>query len=203
MSAPRSKKAAASSDPYAIHAGSHWTPLPSLKAKAWMAPSFDIPWLNEHGDLVELGGIDTGRCVFATPEGMSEEESEALLAEGKFVVVAAYPVMSPLRAPERTAFLADALGSSRLAGLLGVSKSQPTRWRKGEETPSPRTARELVDLDHIYARACLLWEPEVAKDWLESPNSHLDGATPLDVLRTRGAAEVLMALDAAEQGGMG
>ena len=104
-------------------------------------------------------------------------------------------------AMERTEFLIDAVGSgSILADLLGVSRSQPTRWRTGKESPSPQIARELVDLDHVMARASMLFTQPVALDWLNSSNSYLDGARPIDVLKTRGSAEVVAALDAAMAG---
>lgn len=109
---------------------------------------------------------------------------------------------SSFQAPERTEFLIDALGSgAALAELLGVSRSQPTRWRKGDETPSPERARELIDLDHVMARARMLWEPDVALAWLVGANAFLAGARPVDVLRTRGSREVIEALDAELAGG--
>lgn len=42
---------------------------------------------------------------------------------------------------------------------------------------------------------------DAAHTWLESPNSFLEGARPLDVLRLRGPAPVLEALDAEAWGG--
>jgi putative toxin-antitoxin system antitoxin component (TIGR02293 family) len=84
--------------------------------------------------------------------------------------------------------------------MLGVSASQPSRWRRGEERPSFVASRRLLDLDHVLARALLLWEEPVARDWLESPNGYLNGARPIDVLMTRGSGEVTDALDAAQSG---
>lgn len=102
--------------------------------------------------------------------------------------------------PERTVFLVEKVGGgTKLASLLGVNKSQPTRWGKGEEQPSPGKAREILDLDHLMARAGLLWEPEVVRAWLTGPNSFLEGARPIDVLRTRGVGDVLEALEAETQ----
>jgi uncharacterized protein (DUF2384 family) len=103
--------------------------------------------------------------------------------------------------PFRTEYLVSQFGGvTALADLLSVAKSQPSRWQRGEELPSPAKARELIDLDHITARARMLWEPEVVQDWLQGPNSYLDGARPIDVLRVRGSTEVLQALDAAASG---
>ncbi len=104
-------------------------------------------------------------------------------------------------AQERTEFLISAIGSgTALAEVLGVARSQPTRWRHGQESPSPETARELIDLDHVMARALMLFPQPVAVDWLTSANSYLDNARPIDVLRTRGSAEVIDALDATMAG---
>lgn len=111
---------------------------------------------------------------------------------------------SPARlsfAAQRTEFLISAVGSgAALADVLGVARSQPTRWRKGQESPSPQTARELVDLDHVMARALMLFPQPVAMDWLTSANSYLDGSRPIDVLRTRGSSEIIDALDATMAG---
>jgi hypothetical protein len=103
---------------------------------------------------------------------------------------------------QRTDELAVHLGGvTALARALGVSPSQPSRWKSGKESPGPDMARRLVDLDHVVARALLVWDPEVIPDWLASPNGHLGGATPLGVLATQGPSSVLDALDAVEAGG--
>ncbi len=105
------------------------------------------------------------------------------------------------RPQECTAFLIDSFGGvTNVARTLGVSASQPSRWRSGVERPGPETSRRLLDLTHVYSRALLLWEEPVARDWLQSPNAYLDHARPVDVLATRGASEVLDALDATQSG---
>lgn len=102
--------------------------------------------------------------------------------------------------PFRTEVLIEQVGSlTEVAVLLGVDKSQPTRWRKGEAVPSPEKARLLTDLEHVFSRAALIFEPDVVRDWMTGPNAFLEGARPIDVLRTRGVTRVLDALDAAEQ----
>ena len=103
---------------------------------------------------------------------------------------------------ERTDALAKSLGGvTALARALDVSPSQPSRWKSGKESPGPEAARRLVDLDHVVARALLVWDPSVVPTWLGSPNAFLGGQTPLGVLATRGPAEVLDALEAFETGG--
>lgn len=108
------------------------------------------------------------------------------------------------RSTNRAEFLIETLGGgTRLAELLGVNRSQPTRWRKGVEQPSPIHARLMIDLEHVLDRALLLWTPKVALSWLTGTNSYLEGARPIDVLLSRGSSEVLDALDATEAGVLG
>jgi hypothetical protein len=92
------------------------------------------------------------------------------------------------------------LGNRRAAALLGVSESQPSRWRNAVETPSSQVAPLLVDLDHIIARLQLIWDDEVIGDWLEGVNAFLDGARPIDVLRVNGSVPVLEAIEAEAEG---
>lgn len=100
----------------------------------------------------------------------------------------------------RLEWLTSVLGSNRVAELLGVSRSQPSRWRAGLEGMAERNARAVLDLDYVVARLHQLWVPEVAAIWLESSNAHLGGAVPIDVLRLRGPGEVLRAIDAEYEG---
>jgi uncharacterized protein (DUF2384 family) len=97
--------------------------------------------------------------------------------------------------------LTEHLGGAQVAKLVGVHRSQPSRWIKGEERPGPIAAPLLIDLEHVLARARLVWGPAAAATWLESSNSYLEGAHPIDVLQISGPAPVLEALDAEACGG--
>ena len=111
------------------------------------------------------------------------------------------PADDPL-APERTRWLADALGgSARLAELLGVSASQTSRWASGTERPGVDAAPLLIDLEHVLARVRLVWAGPAGQPWMVGANAHLGGARPLDVLLLRGPGPVLDALDASARGG--
>jgi hypothetical protein len=105
-------------------------------------------------------------------------------------------------APERRVqFLADHVGGPvALARMLEVSPSQPTRWRSGEESPGIVAAQRIIGLEAVVAQLLLLWDSEIVPDWLTSPNGHLDGARPIDVLKLRGPAEVLEAVAAQASG---
>jgi uncharacterized protein (DUF2384 family) len=103
----------------------------------------------------------------------------------------------PAAAVER---VVSAIGSNELARLLHVAPSQPSRWRSGKEGIGPDNRRRLADLDHVLDRLLLELYPDQAGLWLTSPNPHLAGAVPLDVLQLRGAAAVLPAIDALAAG---
>jgi Protein of unknown function (DUF2384) len=102
---------------------------------------------------------------------------------------------------QRILFLANVFSRAQLAKWIGVSPSQTSRWASGEERPGPAAAPALIDLEHVYSRARLVWGGDSARIWMESANVFLGGARPLDVLLTDGAARVLQALDAEMWGG--
>jgi hypothetical protein len=85
--------------------------------------------------------------------------------------------------------------------MLGVSASQTSRWASGQERPGVVAAPLLIDLEHVLARIRLVWAEPAATSWLTSANAHLQGARPVDVLRTQGPGPVLEAVDAAAWGG--
>ena len=102
---------------------------------------------------------------------------------------------------QRVEYLATIFTRAQIARWIGVSASQTSRWASGDERPGPTAAPALIDLEHIYSRARLVWGEEAARIWLESANAFLSGARPLDVLLTDGPARVLEALDAEMWGG--
>lgn len=106
----------------------------------------------------------------------------------------------PLSA-QRVGYLTEVFSRADLARLIGVSPSQTSRWASGEERPGPAAAPALIDLEHVYARARLVWGGESARVWMEGSNAFLGGARPVDVLLTEGPARVLQALDAEMWGG--
>ncbi|MEX2238820.1 MAG: antitoxin Xre/MbcA/ParS toxin-binding domain-containing protein [Dehalococcoidia bacterium] len=111
----------------------------------------------------------------------------------------AYATDLPANAQGRVGWMAETFGSNSVADMLSVSRSQPSRWRSGIESPGPESQRRLLDLDYVMARLMQIMTPDLALDWLYSQNAHL-GARPIDVMRLRGAAAVIDAVDAEEEG---
>ena len=134
---------------------------------------------------------------------MATEIKKKTTTSGKRSRGRAWAVSEPggtsLLLQERLERLVQELGSNRVAGLLGVNRSQPTRWRSGQERISADSQRRLLDLDYVMARLLQLLPREQAEIWLTSANAHL-GARPIDVLRLRGAADVVAAIDVEAQG---
>lgn len=101
----------------------------------------------------------------------------------------------------RVQYLVAAFGGATVAGWVGVNRSQTSRWASGEERPWPVAAPLLIDLEHVVARARLVWGETAVRTWLTSPNSFLAGSRPIEVLQVRGPGPVLEALDAESWGG--
>ena len=91
-----------------------------------------------------------------------------------------------------------ALGNNTVAELLGVSRSQPSRWRSGKEGMSAESRAAVTDLDYVLDRLLQLVHPKVAGIWLSSENAFL-GGRPVDVLRRRGPRAVIDAIEALAQ----
>ncbi len=110
---------------------------------------------------------------------------------------AADAVYGPLVALDRAL---TAVGNNTTASLLGVSKSQPGRWRSRQEQMSAVNASAIVALDAFLSLVLQVFTREQATLWLVGSEPFLGGARPVDVFRLRGLAGVLPALQAVEQG---
>lgn len=95
--------------------------------------------------------------------------------------------------------LINALGNNTVASLLGVSKDRPSRWASGRDAPNEDNRLQLADLDSLVGHLLSAFTPAQAKLWLDGPNAQL-GARPIDVYRLEGAAAVIEAIRAHEQG---
>lgn len=90
--------------------------------------------------------------------------------------------------------------NNRVADLIGVSQSQPSRWSREEESPNFANSRRILDLNYVISRFILAWPQELLDDWLVGSNAFLGNARPIDVLDMEGPQPLIEAIDASEQG---
>jgi transcriptional regulator with XRE-family HTH domain len=105
------------------------------------------------------------------------------------------PALAPYRYwSARRAFDSDA----EMAEVLGVHRSNITRWKHGET--SPENDELLVMLDVVVTLLTGFLEPETIPKWLGGINAHLGHRRPLDVLRLGHLSEVIRAIEAEKAG---
>jgi len=96
--------------------------------------------------------------------------------------------------------IVEALGTNKAAGILGVDRSQVSRWMRGAHLPGAEMSRRIVDLHDVLTRILQVYEREAAELWLVGSEPLLGGARPIDVLALEGAAPVIRAIDGIMQG---
>ncbi|MBM3676571.1 MAG: DUF2384 domain-containing protein [Actinobacteria bacterium] len=87
----------------------------------------------------------------------------------------------------------------RSADLLGVSRSQVTRWLRGSGI-DPLNAERVDLLELVWSSLLRLYDPEAARAWLVGINPQLGDRRPVDLIRA-GRAEELMRAIRAERAG--
>ncbi|MDP2959080.1 MAG: hypothetical protein Q8N53_21845 [Longimicrobiales bacterium] len=93
-----------------------------------------------------------------------------------------------------------ALGSDRaVAGILGVSPSQVSRWRTGQ-LPDLDNADRLAGLALVVEMLARWLAPEVVESWLHGPNAHLSNRTPAYLILLGQVADVIGAIEAEKAG---
>ncbi len=104
------------------------------------------------------------------------------------------------RAQHHLKMIRVAVHSDRaIAGILGVSASQVSRWRQGQR-PDRDNADRLAGLA-LVAEMLIRWlDPDIVEEWLTGANAHLDGATPSYYIQLGQLAEVVGALEAMKAG---
>lgn len=93
--------------------------------------------------------------------------------------------------------MVSALGKNTVAALL--SPDGPSSWLSGQDAPSHEERDQLVALDSLVSHLLGALTPAQARLWLEGDNAQL-GARPIDVYRLEGAAPLIEAIRAHEQG---
>ncbi len=84
---------------------------------------------------------------------------------------------------------------SALADLIGVSRSQVTRWLRGAGI-DPLNAEKIDLLELVWSSLLRLYDAETARAWLFGLNPHLSDRRPIDVIRAGRIEELMRAIRA-------
>ena len=90
---------------------------------------------------------------------------------------------------------ADFRSAAQLADLLGVSRSQITRWLRGAGI-DPLNAEKVDLLDMVWSNLLRLYEREAALAWLFGVNPLLGDRRPIDLIRAGRTEELMRAIRA-------
>jgi len=91
------------------------------------------------------------------------------------------------------ALRADFRSAARLAEMLGVSRSQVTRWLRGAGI-DPLNAEKVELLELVWSNLLRLYDRETALAWLVGINPHLGDRRPIDVVRAGRVEELMRAI---------
>ena len=89
----------------------------------------------------------------------------------------------------------DFRSAARLADMLGVSRSQVTRWLRGAGI-DPLNAEKVDLLELVWSSVLRLYDKEAALEWLFGINPRLGDRRPIDLVRSGRAEELMRAIRA-------
>jgi hypothetical protein len=96
----------------------------------------------------------------------------------------------------------DFRSAARLADLLGVNRSQVTRWLRGAGIDELNAGKvELLEL--VWSNLLRLYDREAALEWLLGINPHLGDRRPIDVVRAGRLEDLMRAIRAERAGSFG
>lgn len=87
----------------------------------------------------------------------------------------------------------DFRSSAEVARMLGVNRSQVTRWLRGAGI-DPLNAEKIDLLEFVISNLLRVYEPEAARAWLFGLNPFLRDRRPIDVIRSGKIEELLAAI---------
>jgi transcriptional regulator with XRE-family HTH domain len=93
------------------------------------------------------------------------------------------------------ALRADFRSAAQLAEMLGVSRSQVTRWLRGAGI-DPLNAEKVDLLELVWSNLLRLYERPAALAWLFGVNPLLGDRRPIDLIRAGRAEELMRAIRA-------
>ncbi len=89
----------------------------------------------------------------------------------------------------------DFRSAAKLAEMLGVSRSQITRWLRGAGI-DPLNAEKVDLLELVWANLLRLYDRDAALAWLFGINPLLGDRRPLDLIRLGRTEELMRAIRA-------
>lgn len=93
------------------------------------------------------------------------------------------------------ALRADFRSAAQLADMLGVSRSQITRWLRGAGM-DPLNAEKVDLLELVWSNLLRLYEREAALAWIFGLNPLLGDRRPIDLIRLGRTEELMRAIRA-------
>jgi transcriptional regulator with XRE-family HTH domain len=110
------------------------------------------------------------------------------------------PTSAPSLAARHLSVVRLGVRSDRsIAGILDVSPSQITRWRRGQ-TPHPDHADQLAALALVVEMLTRSLHPDVIEGWLYGPNAHLADRSPVYMLGIHQLGAVVGAVETMKAG---
>lgn len=100
----------------------------------------------------------------------------------------------------RRAASATALDQVDVAKLMGSDPRTVARWLSSQATPRSATRKRLLETIVVLESLSSVVRPEVAHDWLFTPNRLLDFAKPADLLQEGEWRRVLGLVEALADG---
>jgi transcriptional regulator with XRE-family HTH domain len=90
---------------------------------------------------------------------------------------------------------ADFRSAARLAEMLGVNRSQVTRWLRGAGV-DPLNAEKVDLLELVWSNLLRIYERDAALSWLFGVNPLLGDRRPIDLIRLGRTEELMRAIRA-------
>src|ERR687897_1574149 len=87
----------------------------------------------------------------------------------------------------------DFRSAARLADMLGVSRSQVTRWLRGAGI-DPLNAERVDLLELVWSSLLRLYDRQAALAWLFGINPRLGDRRPIDLVRAGRTEELMRAI---------
>jgi Protein of unknown function (DUF2384) len=78
-----------------------------------------------------------------------------------------------------------------VANLLGTRPETVSRWNQGRAYPHASNEKTLLELEYMVDQLSDFYEPNEARQWIFSPQKHLGGTSPAELIRNGRIDEVL------------